>query len=84
MTQSARRLEDAPGRDDRGAHIFQVERVTAYQLATSKWTIPQATVRADDRRPSIVIGTAAAVGEDEAPGQVEVTVAPVQSGWNLP
>jgi hypothetical protein len=56
--------------------------VTAYRLATSNWTLPKATVSTEDGRRSIVIGTAA--GVEEAPGEVEVSVAPVQSGWNLP
>jgi len=58
--------------------------VTAYQLATSTWPA-QATVRAEGRR-SIVIGSAAAPAEAgaEATGQVEVSVAPAQSGWSLP
>jgi hypothetical protein len=60
--------------------------VTAYQLATSTWTVPQATVKAGDGSRSLVIGTAAARAEagEEGPGQVEVSVAPVQSGWSLP
>jgi hypothetical protein len=58
--------------------------VTAYQLATSTWTVPKATVSTGDGKGSIVIGTAAHVEAEEALGEVEVSVAPVQSGWSLP
>lgn len=61
--------------------------VTAYQLATSKWSASQATVKTEDGKQSIVIGTAAAradAEEGEERGQVEISIAPAQSGWSLP